>query len=88
MRSSKRTGHSQAAKAEGEALSKNHQARVDEWFKTVESFGQVGAFEGAGYMSEGMFRSEIDCIMFTKGVKPFCAACVRGIEEITERYTE
>ncbi len=77
-----------AAKAEGEAWSKSHQQRVDEWFKNNESFGQVGAFEGAGYVSEGMYRSELDCIMFTKGLKKFCAACSAGIREVTERYTE
>jgi hypothetical protein len=48
----------------------------------------VGAFEGAGYSSEGLFRSQLDCIMFTKGLKPFCAACRRGIVEVIERYTE
>ncbi|PID78627.1 peptidase M64, partial [bacterium DOLZORAL124_64_63] len=51
-------------------------------------FGQVGAFEGGGYVSEGMYRSQIDCIMFTKGLKKFCAACVAGIREVTEQYTE
>ncbi|MCP4290479.1 MAG: peptidase M64 [bacterium] len=77
-----------AAKAEGEAWSKSHQARVDEWFRNSEFFGQVGAFEGGGYVSEGMYRSEIDCIMFTKGLKKFCAACTAGIQEITRQYTE
>ncbi len=78
----------EAAKAEGEAWSMSQQLKVDEWFQKSGFLGQVGAFEGAGYVSEGMYRSELDCIMFTKGMKKFCAACVGGIEEITERYTE
>ncbi len=78
----------EAAKAAGEAWSKSHQAKVDEWFKSSEFFGQVGAFEGAGYVSRGMYRSQLDCIMFTKGLKKFCAACSAGIREVTERYTE
>ncbi len=78
----------EAAKAAGEAWSKSHQAKVDEWFKGSEFFGQVGAFEGAGYVSRGMYRSQLDCIMFTKGLKKFCAACSAGIREVTERYTE
>lgn len=81
-------GRIEAAKAEFEALSRSHQQEVDIWFQQRAHFGQVGAFEGGGYVSEGMYRSQIDCIMFTKGLKKFCAACVAGIREVTEQYTE
>jgi hypothetical protein len=76
------------AKAEGEKLSWDHQQEVDAWFAANPAADVVGAFEGAGYSSEGMYRSQLDCIMFTKGVKPFCAACRRGIVEIIQRYSE
>ena len=76
------------AKAEGETLSWDHQKKMDAWFARSAFTGQVGAFEGAGYSSEGMYRSELDCIMFSKGVKPFCAACRRGIVEVIERQGE
>ena len=76
------------AKQEGEELSLKHQQEVDAWFAKNPARDVVGAFEGAGYSSEGLFRSQLDCIMFTKGVKPFCAACKRGIIEIIERYAE
>ena len=75
-------------KAEGEQLSWDHQQKIDAWFMENDARGQVGAFEGAGYASEGIFRSELDCIMFSKGIKPFCAACRRGIVEAIERYGE
>lgn len=78
----------EAAKAEGERLSKEHQDEVDAWFARNPARGTVGAFEGAGYSSTGMYRSQLDCIMFTKGLKPFCAACRRGIVEVIERYRE
>ena len=78
----------EAAKAEGEQLSKSHQDEVDAWFAESAFSGQVGAFEGAGYTSQGMYRSQLDCIMFTKGLKPFCAACRKGIVEVIERYRE
>jgi hypothetical protein len=77
-----------AAKAEGEELSRRHQEWVDAYFARSEYRGVVGAFEGAGYQSEGMYRSELDCIMFTKGLKGFCAACTRGIEQVIARYLE
>jgi len=78
----------EAAKAEFEVLSLAHQQKVDAWFTEREYFGKVGAFEGAGYVSEGMYRAQIDCIMFTKGLKEFCAACSAGIREVTEQYSE
>jgi len=78
----------EAAKKEGEELSVNAQSKIDAWFDRNDTQGQVGAFQGAGYASEGLYRSQLDCIMFTKGIKSFCAACVQGIHEITERYLE
>ena len=75
-------------KDEGEKLSWDHQQEVDAWFAANPAANVVGAFEGAGYSSEGMYRSQLDCIMFTKGVKPFCAACRRGIVEIIRKYGE
>ena len=76
------------AKAEGEALSLKHQQEVDAWFADNPARDVVGAFQGAGYMSEGLYRSQLDCIMFTKGIKPFCAVCRQGIIEVIGRYTE
>ena len=78
----------EAAKAEGEALSLGHQQAVDAWFAQNPARDTVGAFEGAGYMTRGLYRSQLDCIMFTKGIKPFCAACRRGIVEVIGRYGE
>jgi hypothetical protein len=49
----------------------------------IESSGQadvVGAFEGAGYVSQGLYRPMIDCLMFSRGVKPLCAVCRRAVE--------
>ncbi len=88
MTSGAPTPEIEAAKAEGEHLSRSHQDEVDAWFARNASRHSVGAFEGAGYASQGLYRSQLDCIMFTKGIKPFCAACERGIREITERYRE
>jgi hypothetical protein len=45
----------------------------------------VGAFEGANYESTGYYRSEADCIMFTRS-QHFCAACRRAIERIIALY--
>ena len=47
---------------------------------------QVGAFEGANYESTGYFRSQEDCIMFTRDQVPFCAACQAAIEKVIRMY--
>lgn len=78
----------EAAKAEGERLFWEHQQQVDAWFAANPARDVVGAFEGAGYLSRGLYRSQLDCIMFTKGLKPFCAACRRGIVEVIGRCQE
>lgn len=48
--------------------------------------GKVGAFEGANYEATGYFRSQEDCIMFTRNEVGFCAACRRAIEGVIQQY--
>ena len=47
---------------------------------------KVGAFEGASYEARGLYRSEQDCIMFTRNMRGFCRVCRRAIERIIELY--
>jgi hypothetical protein len=44
----------------------------------------VGAFEGSGYASEGLYRPSIDCIMFSKTVHGFCPVCRAAIERMID----
>ena len=48
--------------------------------------GKIGAFEGAAYEATGYFRSQEDCIMFTRDEVPFCAACRAAIERMIRLY--
>jgi hypothetical protein len=41
--------------------------------------GTVGAFEGAGYASTGLYRPSIDCLMFSRGTKPLCPVCNQAV---------
>jgi hypothetical protein len=50
--------------------------------------GKVGAFEGAGYESKGLYRPEADCIMFTRDPVGFCRVCRRAIGRIIDLYAE
>jgi len=49
--------------------------------------GMVGAFEGAGYSSKGLYRPMIDCIMFSKGQRPYCRVCEEAIIRMIHYYT-
>jgi|CXWL01.1.fsa_nt_gi hypothetical protein len=46
----------------------------------------VGAFEGASYEAQGLYRSQEDCVMFTRDEVDFCAVCRRAIEEVIALY--
>ena len=49
--------------------------------------GKVGAFEGAEYEPRGLFRPELDCIMFTRDEVGFCRVCRKAIERIIDAYS-
>jgi len=47
----------------------------------------TGAFEGGNYMQFGIFRSALDCIMFTRNNQAFCPACNKAISEVIDLYS-
>jgi len=49
--------------------------------------GKVGAFEGAGYEATGLYRPELDCIMFSRNPVGFCRVCGRAIEKVIGQYS-
>ena len=50
--------------------------------------GKVGAFEGANYEAKGYYRSQEDCLMFTRDEVGFCAACRGAIERVIRQYAK
>jgi hypothetical protein len=48
--------------------------------------GEVGAFEGASYEADGLYRSEVDCIMITRDDVGFCRVCSRAIGRVIDQY--
>ncbi|MCL7958313.1 MAG: IgA Peptidase M64 [marine benthic group bacterium] len=56
-----------------------------ELLSAMQFANRVGAFEGAMYEARGLYRSEIDCIMFTRA-EFFCHVCRRAIERIIDLY--
>jgi len=70
-----------------ERRSKDAAMNSDDYLSKSRFKGKVGAFEGAGYSSEGLYRPMLDCIMFTKGAKPFCKVCERAIADNIKYYS-
>jgi hypothetical protein len=56
-------------------------------FSTAEYRNSVGAFEGANYESEGYYRSEQNCLMFTR-TDYFCLVCRAAINKVIDQYTQ
>ncbi len=73
---------------EAERLSREHAKKIDEFLSKSKYVGKVGAFEGAGYSSKGLYRPMLDCIMFTKGKKPYCKVCERAIRNVISAITD
>lgn len=67
---------------------KEHSELVDKYLKASKYAGKIGVFEGAGYASEGLYRPMLDCIMFSKGDKPFCKICEAHIAKVIKFYSE
>ena len=83
-----------AAAAEIERLQKaedrhalDRAAAVDAFMSASGLVGTVGAFEGAGYVSVGLYRPTVDCLMFSRGVKDLCPVCRQAAESRIHTYT-
>jgi len=60
----------------------------EEITKNPALLGKVGAFEGAGYLSEGMYRPSLDCRMFSLSLCDFDPVCMRAIEDQINFYSK
>ncbi|MDP4173215.1 MAG: M64 family metallopeptidase [Bacteroidota bacterium] len=73
---------------EAENLSRSSAEQTDKYLENSRFWGKVGAYEGAGYASKGLYRSMLDCLMFSKGNKPFCKVCEQAVIRVIKHYTE
>ncbi len=73
-----------ALEAKAATCAADHAKRIHALFAASPYAGRVGAFEGAGYVSHGMYRPMLDCIMFSRGDKPYCRVCRHAIRKMLE----
>ncbi len=50
--------------------------------KKSENSGKVGAFEGSGYASKGLYRPSVDCRMFSLSLVAFDPVCNDAIQRV------
>ncbi len=48
----------------------------------------IGVYEGAAYVSKGIYRASPDCRMKTNEAKDFCPVCERAIQEVIDFITK
>ena len=65
-----------------------HAQRIRAYLDKSAYVGKVGVFEGAGYVSEGLYRPMLDCIMFSKTQLYFCRVCEQRVERVISHYLE
>jgi len=75
------------AEAEMNQLFTNNQDIVETMFSAAPYSAVTGAFEGAIYQASGYYRSEQNCIMFTR-TTDFCQVCIAAIEMVIDEYTK
>jgi len=68
-------------------LFRSNQEIVEAMFSETPHGDDIGAFEGANYQSTGFYRSEQNCLMFTRTTH-FCKVCSNAIEQVIDEYTK
>ena len=53
---------------------------------TYQYNNTVGAFEGGGYLTQGIYRPQRNCMM--RNYAPFCAVCYRTLEAMIEAHSD
>jgi len=63
------------------------QELINSYLDNEDLLGKVGAFEGAGYMYEGMYRPSLNCIMFSHA-DYFCPVCQDAMVKMIKFYSD
>ena len=77
-----------ALQAQSEEMSRLNGLEINAFFRKSRFNGKVGAFEGAGYSAKGLYRSMLDCIMFSRGLRPYCRVCEAAVARTIRYYSE
>ncbi|MGH7151508.1 MAG: M64 family metallopeptidase [Planctomycetota bacterium] len=84
----KRLLDEQASEEASEALMREVKVTTGPMLAAEKFVGKVGAFEGAMYEPKGLYRPEVDCIMFTRNPTSYCRVCREAVERVIALYAE
>ncbi|NWJ52741.1 MAG: peptidase M64 [Bacteroidetes bacterium] len=70
-----------------EALFVKQLNKENEFFSKEKYKDNVGAFEGAGYNSKGMYRPQVDCIMYSRHMV-YCKVCQNSLGKVFDQYAK
>jgi hypothetical protein len=73
--------------SEMDALFTREQQWETKFLGSEQYAGKAGAFEGGAYEAKGLYRPQVDCIMFTRNDVPFCKVCRRALERMIDQYS-
>ncbi len=76
-----------APEAQMTALFQENQRAAEAMFSKHENNQVIGAFEGANYQAKGYYRSEMNCLMFTR-TQDYCHVCGEAIIDIIDSLTK
>jgi hypothetical protein len=68
------------------ALFREEKAYTTRLFRSARYAQDTGAFQGANYDAQAYYRSQLDCVMFTRNEVPFCRLCQRALEQVIDLY--
>ena len=74
-------------KSDYDNQSEQRNEEVQKYLENSGFAGKVGAFEGAGYTSTGLYRPSVNCIMFTR-TDYFCPVCQDAMVKVIESYSD
>lgn len=72
--------------SEMDKLFHKNQNIIEAMFSKADNNDTIGAFEGANYSAKGYYRSEMNCIMFTR-TENFCRVCQQAIIDMIDLYS-
>jgi IgA peptidase M64/peptidase M64-like protein len=78
----------QASEEASEALMREVKQTTGPMLAAEKFAGEVGAFEGAMYEAKGLYRPQVDCIMFTRNPTSYCRVCRKAVERVIALYAE
>jgi len=85
----------EAARAKLDRLAPDYYAKREPLYRQAQDLlknskyaGKAGAFEGAGYVSKGVYRPAVDCRMFSLSLIGFDPVCSAAIERMIDYYVK